>query len=307
MLPAMRPASSLVSKFAAARRPAYGIDARPQVYNDDNADEVRAQLLKADGVLVWVDPIHQGLTRERLDAMLCDVAVRGPWVSAHPDVILKMGIEGGLVPDETSWVGHGHSSLPFNGGIPCLVSAKASKVWAARHQTEPRKRRPGRLEVELIDGAPNEANCVRVLHAQRGSMPLQLTLEEFMARCEPYFASAGCVIDQPFQPRLPEGMICCYMGVDKVVGFGHQLIKAPIPPPLEGPDAPSAQPGPRIMHEADAAPIPGAPKENGRGMDAADDGDARDQCGISSLSSGTPIFFMDRAPLRARRVMCCCA
>jgi hypothetical protein len=37
------------------------------------------------------------------------------------------------------------------------------------------------------------------------------------------------------------------------VGFGHQLIKALIPPPPEGPDAEAAQPGPRIMHEASAA------------------------------------------------------
>jgi hypothetical protein len=94
-----------------------------------------------------------------------------------------------------------------------------------------------------------------VLHAQRGSVPQQLPLEDFMARCEPYFASAGCIIDQPFQPRLPEGMIRCYMGVNKVVGFGHQLIKALIPPPPEGPDSPAAQPGPRIMHGADAAPF----------------------------------------------------
>ena len=48
-------------------------------------------------------------------------------------------------------------------------------------------------------------------------------------------------------------MIRCYMGVDKVVGFGHQLIKALIPPPPEGPDSPVAQPGPRIMYGADAA------------------------------------------------------
>jgi hypothetical protein len=47
-------------------------------------------------------------------------------------------------------------------------------------------------------------------------------------------------------------MIRCYMGTDKVVGFGHQLIKALIPPPPEGPDSPAAQPGPRIMHGADA-------------------------------------------------------
>jgi len=52
------------------------------------------------------------------------------------------------------------------------------------------------------------------------------------------------VIDQPFQPRLPEGMIRCYLGGDKVVGFGHQLIKALIAPPSE--------PGPRIMHSASA-------------------------------------------------------
>jgi len=70
-----------------------GIDAQPEVYNDDIPEEVRAQLLKADGVLVWVDPIHEGRTREVLDQMLRDVATRGPWVSAHPDVIIKMGVK----------------------------------------------------------------------------------------------------------------------------------------------------------------------------------------------------------------------
>jgi hypothetical protein len=50
-------------------------------------------------------------------------------------------------------------------------------------------------------------------------------------------------------------MIRCYMGADKVVGFGHQLIKALIPPPPEGPDSPAAQPGPRIMHPASAPPF----------------------------------------------------
>jgi hypothetical protein len=40
-----------------------GIHAEPAVYDEDFADEVREQLLGADGVLVWVDPIHQGKTR----------------------------------------------------------------------------------------------------------------------------------------------------------------------------------------------------------------------------------------------------
>ena len=98
-------------------------------------------------------------------------------------------------------------------------------------------------------------DIVTVLEAVRGSVPEQLPLGEFMARCTCYFASGGCIVDQPFQPRLPEGMIRCYMGVDRVVGFGHQLIRALVQPPPEGPDSPAAQPGPRVMHSADAAPF----------------------------------------------------
>ncbi len=72
---------------------ALGIRAEPAVYDEAFADEVREQLLAVDGVLVWVDPLHDGKTRAALDAMLRDIASRGPWVSAHPDVILKMGVK----------------------------------------------------------------------------------------------------------------------------------------------------------------------------------------------------------------------
>jgi hypothetical protein len=48
-----------------------------------------------------------------------------------------------------------------------------------------------------------------------------VTLDAFMAHCEEYFANDGCIIDQPFQARLADGMIRCYMSANKVVGFGH--------------------------------------------------------------------------------------
>jgi hypothetical protein len=70
---------------------AAGVDARPAIYDESFADEVRRQLLAADGVLVWVNPIQDGRSRVGLDALLREVAARGVWVSAHPDVILKMG------------------------------------------------------------------------------------------------------------------------------------------------------------------------------------------------------------------------
>ena len=68
-----------------------GVDAEPVVYEDDVLDAVRAQLATFDGVLVWVNPIHEGRNRAKLDALLREIAARGIWVSAHPDVILKMG------------------------------------------------------------------------------------------------------------------------------------------------------------------------------------------------------------------------
>src|SRR3954447_11482536 len=63
---------------------ALGIHAEPAVYADDIADKVSEQLLAVDGVLVWVDPIHEGHTRAVLDAMLRDVASRGPWSARTP-------------------------------------------------------------------------------------------------------------------------------------------------------------------------------------------------------------------------------
>src|SRR5215213_7391853 len=60
---------------------AVDVHAEPAVYDEEFADEVREQLLAANGVLVWVNPIHQGRTREALDPLLREVAARGPWVS----------------------------------------------------------------------------------------------------------------------------------------------------------------------------------------------------------------------------------
>src|SRR5438270_9250374 len=80
------------------------VDAEPVVYEDDVFDAVRAQLATLDGVLVWVNPIHEGRSRARLDALLREIAAGGVWVSAHPDVILKLGTKQVLYRTRTmSW------------------------------------------------------------------------------------------------------------------------------------------------------------------------------------------------------------
>src|SRR5207344_548223 len=51
----------------------------------------------------------------------------------------------------------------------------------------------------------------------------------------------GCVVDQPFQTRLGEGVVRCYMAGDRCAGFGHQKVKALVDAP-----AARAEAGPRL-------------------------------------------------------------
>jgi hypothetical protein len=226
------------------------IHAEPAVYCEEATDEVRDQLLTVDGVLVWVDPLSDGRTRFQLDALLRDIASGGIWVSTHPDVTQKMGVKEVL---------HTTRHLGWGAGTHIYRSFDAY-----RDEFPPRLRSDGPRVIKQNRGnggqgvwkvqlatASQTADLVTVLEARRGSEPKTIPLTEFLASCGGYFADGGCIIDQPFQERLPDGMIRCYMGTDKVV-FGHQFIKALIPPPPEGAASPEAQPGPRIMHPATA-------------------------------------------------------
>lgn len=211
-----------------------GVRAEPVIHADEIADEAREHLLKLDGVLVWADPIWQGQNRRQLDAMLRDVASRGVWVSAHPDIILKMGVK--EVLHRTKGLGWGtethlyRTAEAFREEFPRNLASAGPRVVK-------RNRGNGgqgvwRVElVPLVDESKDRIVCV--LQARRGSLSERIPLAGFMQRCEEYFDADGCIIDQPFQPRLPEGMIRCYTGANKVVGFGQQLIKALIPPPPE--------------------------------------------------------------------------
>src|SRR5947207_10639923 len=68
-----------------------GLVAVPVVYSEEMSRSAREQLLSCNGVLIWVDPLTNGRTRADFDALLRDVASQGVFVSAHPDVILKIG------------------------------------------------------------------------------------------------------------------------------------------------------------------------------------------------------------------------
>jgi hypothetical protein len=208
--------------------------------------------------LVWVDPLSEGRDRAQLDPLLRDVASQGVWVSAHPDVILKMGTKEVLY--RTRQLGWGAdtdlyaSVAEFQARFPERLVGSGPRVLKQYRGNGGQ----GVWKVELLEDGAGRAHAdmpVRVLHAQRGSVPRETRLSAFMSECERYFAGDGRLIDQAFQPRLPEGMTRCYFSGPEVVGYGHQLVKALIPPPPEGPGSDAAQPGPRIMHPPEAEPF----------------------------------------------------
>ena len=214
-----------------------GVDAEPVVYEDDVLDATRARLAAVDGVLVWVNPIHDGRNRATLDALLREIAARGIWVSAHPDVILKMGTKEVL-----------HRTRMMDWGCDTALYRTLDEMRAgltARLAAGPRviKRNRGNggqgvWKVETL-ASPRNAAMARVLDATKDT-PEDLALDEFFARCAAYFDD-GCVIDQPLQPRLSEGVVRCYMAGDRCAGFGHQKVKALVDAP-----AARAEAGPRL-------------------------------------------------------------
>ena len=172
---------------------ALGVRAQPAIYADDKADEVREQLLKLDGALVWVDPISNGQNRTELDGMLRDVASRGVWISAHPDVILKMGVKEVLY--RTKHLGWGtvthlyRTARAFDEQFPQRLRSAGPRVLKQNRGNGGQ----GVWKAELVSAAVNEAAIVRVLHACRGSVPEEMPLRDFIAGARRILPTKGAL------------------------------------------------------------------------------------------------------------------
>ena len=228
-----------------------GIAVEAAPYVSDAVEQLREQLMRVDGVLVWINPIVDGRDRTDLNKVLADVAAAGVFVSAHPDVIAKMGTKDVLF--RTRDMGWGcdtryYPTLPaMHKGLPeSLASGEARVLKQARGHSG-----DGIWRVELADQSVTSTDAVvpahagvRVRHAKRGSVETTMSLAAFMAQCEPYFSRGDGMVDQIYQRRLTDGMVRCYLVQDRVAGFGEQLVNALYP----------AEPG----AAANSAPQPGA-------------------------------------------------
>lgn len=243
---------SRLAETAGALR-AVGIDVVAAPYADEIAADVRERLSAVDGVLVWYNPIERGRDRSVLNAMLRQVAARGAFVSAHPDVIDLIGTKEVLY--HTRSMGWSCDTRLYEtadamlSGLPASLRSGKRVLKQIRGQSG-----DGIWLVTPEDGYGNSSTglaggvVLRVRHAKRGSQEEKLTLDEFVARCSGYLRAAGGMIDQAYQSRLPEGMVRCYLVRDHVAGFGEQLINALYPAAPGAAPHTAPEPGPRLYY-----------------------------------------------------------
>jgi hypothetical protein len=205
-----------------------GLAAEPAAFNEDWVDDLREQLLGVAGVLVWVDPVTGSEDRSILDGLLREVSSAGVWVSAHPDVILRMGTKEVLYTTrELSW---GSDTYLYK--TPQELEEGLTRLLE-KGQTRVLKQYRGnggigvwRIELQRRGDEVTLNSPVGVQSARaRDETVEETTLGAFLERSRKYFAFAGGegrLIDQPYLPRIAEGLIRCYFVADEVVGFCRQ-------------------------------------------------------------------------------------
>jgi hypothetical protein len=255
------------SRFArtAAALAEVGIAVEGAPYIPGDAEALRQQLMHVDGVLVWINPIVDGRDRTDLNKVLTDTAASGVFVSAHPDVIARMGTKDILFRTRSMGWGcdtrHYATFAAMQRELPeSLATGQARVLKQARGHSG-----DGIWKVELADRTRTRTTSVafanasvRVRHAKRGSVETTMPLSAFMTQCEPYFSGGNGMIDQVYQRRLPDGMVRCYLVRDHVAGFGEQLVNALYPAEPGAPADSAPLPGPRLYYpptRADFQPL----------------------------------------------------
>jgi hypothetical protein len=194
-----------------------GATAEPVIYRDEVADGVRRRLARCDGVLAWVDPVGLGETRALFDRVLRDIGNAGVWIGSHPDVIDLIGTKDVLY--DTRFLGWGSDVRRYD-RFAEFVDEFPAVLASGPRVLKPRRGNGGIgvWKVELVD-----TGRVRIHQADaRDTVTADVSLPEFLRRFDGSFEEGGRLIDQPFQPRIVEGLIRVYLVANRVVGFATQ-------------------------------------------------------------------------------------
>lgn len=226
-----------------------GLDVFGVPYADAIATAAEARLRDAAVVLVWYNPIEGGRDRTGLNRLLTEIAAAGAVVSAHPSAIDKMGTKDVLY--QTRSMGWGCDTRRYDSLDAMREQLPSALAFGPRVVKQMRGQSGDGVWKVALTGSSGDRATVLARHAKRGCIAELMAFDDFIALCRSYFASGGAMIDQPYQARLPEGMIRCYVVRDRVAGFGEQLVNALYPAPEGRPESEAPLPGPRLYFPPD--------------------------------------------------------
>ena len=226
----------------------FGATTRPVLYRDEAVRDIRDELLSFDAVLVWVNPLDISGDRSVLDPMLREVAACGVVVSAHPDVIAKIGVKDVLYTTR---------SMEWGSDVARYVDAEGLRAYFPQRLVGgPRVLKPNygnggrnvwRVQLAGAGDDPALETWVEVQEARQGSKSERISLAECLDRWVPFLNGGGVLIDQAYQPQSSKGMARCYVSGHRVVGFGHNLITALMTPTSVDTMSSPPQPMGRVM------------------------------------------------------------
>jgi len=191
------------------------------LYNDESAGRLANELPSFDAVLVWVNPIEQGNDRKKLDSLLADVSGKGCFVTAHPEVILKMGTKDVLY--KTRHMDWGADTKIYSDYEDFTKRFHESLQASGIRVLKQNRGNGGNGVYKIIYGS--SGNEVTVIHA-KGYEKRTLSLNNFYKEFGAFFSDNGMLIDQEWNKNMVNGMVRCYLSGTKVAGFGYQEINA---------------------------------------------------------------------------------
>lgn len=192
-----------------------GLKAEPIIYFDHQA-AVRDSLTAFDAILVWINPLADGRDRRSVNQILREAAANGVFVSAHPDVIDKMGTKAVLATTrELGWSGDTKLHVDPSSLAESLARNLA---FGSVRVLKPLRGNDGQGVTKV---SASSSELVAIQHASDDAVET-VSLAELLARFEVHFAAHGGVIDQPFNPNAGGGMVRCYMVQHRVAGFARQ-------------------------------------------------------------------------------------
>ena len=186
------------------------------LFHDSRMKYLEQKLPEFYAIMLWVDPIVQGVDRRLMDEILSNAAKNGTLVSTHPDIIAKIGTKEVLYTTKKMDWGSDVQFYPdyqdFEKRFVASLSGTGIRVLKKHRGSSGN----GIYKVYLA------GNNICVVAASSPEEERILSRDDFHKEWRGYFEGGGMLIDQQWSDAIANGMVRAYITGNKVTGFGYQ-------------------------------------------------------------------------------------